>query len=135
VAVSPRATTAAIAGAACVVLAGAGCSSISLRASEARAPILVGPVACIGCAPEPGRAAAPPTVAGGVREREWAVDLSPFYPGQTTRDTAPLDVAATKAVSDPCREDLHVASIHTGAWGFGVPLLFGMSNAWVDVQA
>jgi hypothetical protein len=129
---SPRVTTSAIAGAACAVLAAAGCSAVSLHASEARAPILLGPVACIGCAPEPGRGAAPPTVSGGVRQRELIVGMfGGIHPG----DTKPLDVAATKAVADPCREDLHVSSIHSGAWSFMVPLGFGVGDTWVDVQA
>jgi hypothetical protein len=123
---------AALAGAACALLAGAGCSSISLRASEARTPILLGPVECIGCAPEPGRGAAPPTVAGGVRERELAIGM---FGGRPTHGAVPLDVAATNAVPDPCREDLHVSSIHAGTWTLHVPLVFAMTNAWVDVQA
>jgi hypothetical protein len=129
--VSPRATTAAIAGAACAVLAGGGCTSISLRASEARTPILLGPVACIGCAPEPGKSAAPPTVTGRVREREYII----VGLDDVKHDTAPLDLAATRAIPDPCREDLHVSGIHTGTWSFHVPLLFGIGNTWVDVQA
>jgi hypothetical protein len=130
--VSPRATKAALAGTACAVLASAGCTSFSLRASEARMPILLGPVACIGCAPEPGRGAAPPTVTGSVHEREYVIAQMDGI----RRDTAPLDVAATKAVPDPCREDLHVSRIHSGAWFLQVvPLLIGFGNAWVEVQA
>lgn len=127
-----RATTAAIAGAAYAVLAGAGCGSISLRGSEARTPILFGPVACIGCASEPSGGAAAPTVAARVRERELAIAM---FAGKTTHDTVPLDLAATTAISDPCREDLHVSSVHAGTWGFDVPLLFGMTDTWVEVQS
>jgi hypothetical protein len=127
---------AAIAGAAFAVLAGAGCASFSLRASEARTPILLGPVACMRCAPEPARAVSPPAVVGGIREREYviAVVLS-FAANPKTQDTASLAVAATKAVPDPCREDLRVSSIQTGAWYFDVPLVFAMGDAWIDVQA
>jgi len=129
---SPRALTAAIAGA---VLAGAGCASISLRASEARTPIVLGPVACIGCAPEAARVAAPPTVHGGVRERQYIFPIPGSYGDKIVRETMPLEVAATKVISDPCREDLHVDGIHTGTWGFDVPILFGIGDVWVDVQA
>jgi hypothetical protein len=133
--VSPRALPAALAGAACVVLAGAGCASVSARASEARTPILLGPVACMGCAPDPGPAAAPPTVAGGAREREVTIGAGVIPVDLVTRDATELDVAATKAVPDPCREDLHVASIGTGTWNLHVPLLLIVSKSWIDVQA
>ncbi len=41
---------AAVASVAFALLVGAGCGSFSLRASKARTPILLGPVACIACA-------------------------------------------------------------------------------------
>src|SRR5262245_14472238 len=118
------------------LLAGAGCSSMSLRASEARAPILLGPTSCIGCAPEPARAAAPATVAGGVHQREYIVPIIGTYgTAKVADDRVALDAAATKAVSDPCREDLRVSNIEAGTWSFDVPLLFGIGDAWIDVQA
>ncbi|HXU03750.1 MAG TPA: hypothetical protein VN903_22445 [Polyangia bacterium] len=133
---SPRWTAAAIAGVTGAVLAAAGCTSITLRASEARTPVLLGPVACIGCAPEPGRVAAPPTVAGGVHEREYVIATFPSGAlDRITDDTVPLDVAATTAVADPCREDLRVAAVHAGTWSFHVPLIFGIANTWIDAQA
>ena len=132
---SPRALTAAIVGAAFTALGGAGCTSISLRASEARTPILLGPVACIGCAPEPARGAAPPTVDGVVHERQYIFPILGSYADKIVRETTPLEVSATKVISDPCREDLHVDGIHTGTWGFDVPILFGIEDVWVDVQA
>jgi hypothetical protein len=95
-------------------------------------PILLGPVACIGCAPEPGRGAAAPTVAAFGREREIAIAM---LAGKVADGTAPLDVVATRAVSDPCREDLHVSGVHAGTWGVNVPVLFGMMNTWIEVQA
>ena len=108
---------------------------MSLRASEARTPILLGPVACIGCPSERVRAAASPTVAGGVREREYVFAMFASYADKVDRDSAPLDLAATQAIRDPCREDLRVSSIQTGTWTFHVPILFAMGDAWVDVQA
>ena len=126
----------AFAGAALVVLTGGGCTSITLRASEAKTPILIGAVSCMGCAPEPARGAAPPTTTGGVHERDY---IFPLLGGVATarvaHDTEPLDLAATKAVTDPCRWDLRVSSIRTGTWGFHVPILFGIVDSWVDVQA
>ena len=130
---SARAITIAVAGAAAgAMLTGGGCTSFALRASEARAPILLGPVACIDCAPEPARGAPPPAVAGSARQREYVVA---GVLDKITHDGTPLDLAATAAVADPCREDLHVSSIRAGTWSFHLPLLFGIENAWVDVQA
>jgi hypothetical protein len=131
-----RAITTAVVAAACAMLSGTGCTSLSLRASEARPPILLGPVACIACAPEPARVASGPTVVGGAREREYAVSVYPAGAlDRVTHDAVPLDVAATRAVPDPCREDLRVSSIRAGTWSFHLPLLFGIGNTWVDVQA
>ena len=96
-------------------------------------PILVGPVPCIGCAP--ARAVASSTVTGSDRDNEVGFPLLCTYADSVTHETAPLDLAATKAVPDPCREDLHVSSIQTGSWGFVVPLLFDLGKTWVDVQA
>lgn len=132
---SPRALRVALAGAAFAALAGGGCTSISLRASAARAPILLGPVACIGCAPEPPRAPSTPTVDGGVHSRQYVFPMFGSYADKVARETTPLDVAAADGISDPCREDLHVDGIHTGTWGFDVPILFAIEDVWIDVQA
>jgi hypothetical protein len=130
--VSPHALTAALALAA---LAGGGCTSISLRASEARTPILLGPVACIGCAPEPARTPSTPAVDGGVRSRQYIFPLFGSYADKVARETTPLDVAADQGISDPCRQDLHVDHIHAGTWGFDVPILFAIEDVWIEVQA
>jgi hypothetical protein len=117
------------------VVAG-GCSSISMRAPEARPPILLGPVACMGCAPASAPGAASPAITGGVHEREY---IFPFFgavaSGKDKHRTAPLDAVAAKAVSDPCREDLRVSGLRAGTWGFHVPLLFGMGDTWAEAQA
>ena len=64
-------------------------------------------------------------MAGGIRQREYVIALvMSFALTPEAQDAASLDVAATKAVPDPCREDLHVSSIQTGAWYFDVPLVF-----------
>ena len=88
------------------------------------------------CAPEPTRVASPQAVAGGIRQREYVIALvMSFALTPEAHDAASLDVAATKAVPDPCREDLHVSSIQTGAWYFDVPLVFAMGDTWIHVQA
>jgi hypothetical protein len=129
-----RARSLAGAFAACALVVGAGCTSISLRASEARMPVLLGPVACIGCDPVAGQGAAPPTVRGGVRERSVGIP-APLPLGSLTYDRASLDLAVAKAVADPCREDLHVSAIEAGTWIFHVPILLVAVDTWVDVQA
>ena len=126
----------AVAGAVFAVLAGGGCNSITLRASEAKTPILVGAVSCMGCAPEPARGAVPPTTTGGVHERDYIFPmLGGFATARVAHDREPLGIAATKAVTDPCRVDLRVSSIRAGTWSFQVPILFGIGDYWVDVQA
>jgi hypothetical protein len=131
-----RKSAGVVAGAAVAAIAGGGCSSVTLRAADARTPILLGNVACMGCGAERARGATPPTITGGVHEREYVFPMFAGYAsGKVSGDREPLDVAATRAVTDPCREDVHVSSLRTGTWSFDVPLLFGIGDTWVDVQA
>jgi hypothetical protein len=115
-----------IARAAAVLLLGlslAACTATAMTARNARVPVMVGPVACIGCA-----AAAPPAappvapIADAVGRRGGYLWL-PFL-GDVDffgANGPEIDLKADSLAPDACRTEIHLSKI--GARSFGVVAL------------
>jgi hypothetical protein len=125
-----RASIFAMAGAT-VVLSGLGCQATTMSAASAGTPILIGPIACIGCAPTQ-----PPSLSGEVpvvdsssiqfmaAPNAWAWTRVRPSMGRKTQDR----------VADRCRVDFQISSLHARAYGVWA-LFFAMTSVEVEVRA
>jgi hypothetical protein len=122
-----------LASSALAALAG-GCEGTMMSAGVTRVPLLVGPVACIGCAPAPapawnGRPFADDVYfrgmfAGGATGTMWSEEWK--------RPT--LGPNADRVVRNPCVAQLHVSKIAASSFGVGA-LLFWMHSVAIEVEA
>ncbi len=116
-----------------MALAG-GCEGTMMSAGTTRVPLLVGPVACIGCAPAPVPAWKGPPLAeevyfrgmfaAGGRSAMWSKDWK-----QPT-----LERNADRVVRNPCLAELHVSKIAASSFGVGA-LIFWMHSVAIEVEA
>src|SRR5262245_50414558 len=99
-----------------VALLSAGCMTAALSAPRARVPILIGPVACIGCA-----AAPPPAVSDPAPIQDGATQYSMSgvneMPATSGGRYAKLDTKAEAAVPDPCRGEVRLSRVSATAFG------------------
>ena len=113
---------------------GYGCQATTLTAGGAPVPVLIGPVACVGCA---AAAAVGPSLAP-IEDRSLARTMVGAGPGTTTtaweksRPNFARKVAAV--VRDPCRIDVHVSRLSASAIGV-FALFFAMTSVEVQVDA
>jgi hypothetical protein len=116
-----------------VAILGAGCQATTMSAGSARMPVLIGPVACIGCAPSP--TAAPPVTGAGM-----LVDSSSFkymaaaYAWSWTRVQPKIGRKTQAVPADPCSVNVHVAGLRASAFGVWA-LFFAMTSVEVEVHA
>jgi hypothetical protein len=115
------------------VLAG-GCEGTTMSAEGARVPVLVGPVACIGCAPAPTPVWRGPPLeeevyyhylltggaGGSFRSREWKKPS--------------LAHNASRVVTNPCLADMHVGKIAASAFGVA-GLIIWTQRVSIEVEA
>lgn len=116
-----------------VVLAavpGLGCEATTQTAQGAPVPVLIGPVACIGCAP----AAPAGSALASIQDRALARNMVGGSNGvwEKSRPNFARKIAAL--VRDPCRIDVHVSRLSAGAVGV-FALFFGMVSVDVQVDA
>jgi len=117
-----------------LAIPGLGCQATTMTAQGAPVPVLIGPVACIGCSPAPP---AGPALAR-VQDRSLCRTMVAGGYGATnstwekTRPTLARKVAAV--VRDPCRIDVHVSRLTAGALGV-FALVFGMTSVDVQIDA
>ncbi len=105
-----------------------GCSSVDMTAAQARSPILLGPIACIGCAGRPPeRTEATWQTARARRRAIGALTLvdtgneKSFFFGQGL-------------TTNPCGEDFRLSDLHSSAWVLHVPILFYMADLSIDAE-
>lgn len=97
--------------------------------AECMAPVLIGPVACIGCAATPPSAAAAPLVDSS----SFQYMASPYSWLYRRRQPA-LAGKIRALVGDPCSADVQVSRLQASAWGV-FAFLFAMTSVEVEVQA
>jgi hypothetical protein len=93
-----------------------------MHAYEARVPVLVGPIPCIGCAPAPPPPG-PPQIKDESRASFFGASSSgmnsPRISYVEVRDAQPTITSQTHAAfPDPCRADVRVTKIDASALGF-----------------
>ena len=111
------------------IVAGVGCQATTMSAPNARSPILIGPVACIGCAATPPPAAAAPLVDSS----NFHYMASPYSWMYQRRQPA-LASKIRALVADPCSADVQVSRLQASARGV-FAFLFAMTSVEVEVQA
>jgi hypothetical protein len=117
---------------AALLAASAGCTMTSLTARNARVPVIVGPVACIDCAPSPPANAAAAPIADTVTHRNGYLAL-PF--GQIEfGDPSVAQLNIESAAWDPCSAEIQVAKIDVSSFA-AAAFVFGEITQSVNVTA
>lgn len=113
-------------------MSGTGCATqVTMSAPQVQSPVLVGPVACIGCPPRKSASEAPFAdssisyyqSAGGISVTTWE-----------RKRTSPGIGRTVGLVPDPCRADIHVSRLYSRAYGT-YALIYGRSAIEIDLEA
>jgi hypothetical protein len=123
----------AAAGLALVVLA-AACAETRMSARGAHVPVLVGPVACIGCAAAPPPQPGPVVVRDSASVRTWTGAPGPvnLWAQATVRPS--LAGKADRLVGAACRGEARVTRLTARAFGVGALVYFDYL-VQIDVEA
>jgi hypothetical protein len=114
-----------------------GCASTTLGGSEARVPVLLGPVPCIGCAPGSATRVTPATMPAGSLRKDlvcpFCVPLvpGPAYVGNWEHATA-FKRHADYLGAPGCGGALQLTSLRARAWTFAIPPFFWYTGNGVD---
>ena len=115
--------------------ASVGCEATTMSAQGAPVPVLVGPVACIGCAPS-----ASEPMPNGIRIEDRSMARYMAGGGSTVtasvwqKGVSTLGHKVAAVVRDPCRIDIRVSKLT--ASGLGVfAVAFAMATVDVQVDA
>ena len=126
-----RILTAAIA---CAIAGAAGCEATTMSGDGARVPLLVGPVACIGCAPAPTPVWRGPPLAEDVYYHYLLTGGAggSFWSQEWKRPT--LARNASRVVTNPCVADMHVQKIAASSFGIA-GLVVWTQRVSIEVEA
>ncbi len=101
-----------------------------MSAEGAPVPVLIGPVACVGCSagspPGPGLAT--------IQDRSLARVMAGGYSSASEKGRATLGRKVAAVVRDRCRIDVRVSKLQAHAVGV-FALFFGMTSVEVQVEA
>ena len=112
-----------------------GCGMTTMTASSARVPVLVGPVACIGCSvassPELPRGA---PISDSTRSSYGHMWLPYLGDGGFSGASLPqLDLKAESMAPDACKGEIRVSSIRVESYG-AEAFFYGKSEQAVDLS-
>jgi hypothetical protein len=110
----------------------AGCTMTSLTARNARVPVIVGPVACIDCAPSPAPDGPAAPIADTVTHRNGYLALP--YGEMEFGDPADRQLNIESAAWDPCSAEIQVAKIDIRSFAV-TAFVFGEVTQSVNVTA
>ena len=100
-----------------------------MSAQAARVPVLIGPVACVGCsAAAPGQGLAP------IQDRSLVRVMAGGANSVAEEGRATLSRKIAAVVRDPCRIDVRVSKLTGSAVGV-FALFFGMTSVEVQIEA
>ncbi len=117
---------------AALLASSAGCTMTSLTARNARVPVIVGPVACIDCAPSPEAEAPAAPIADTVTHRNGYLAL-PF--GQIEfGDPSIPQLNIESAAWDPCAAEVHVVKLDARSFAV-TAFVFGEVSQTVNATA
>ena len=111
-------------------LTASGCGWATISAPGARVPVLLGPVACIGCDPRPADAAARPALPYHSSRRE----MVSFLGHQSWEEGTPFAVQTEYAGLDPCTEDLHLSELRAHTWSLNIPPFVFLSDFSIEAR-
>jgi hypothetical protein len=117
---------------AALLAASAGCTMTSLTARNARVPVIVGPVACIDCAPAPAADGQAAPIADTVTHRNGYLALP--YGQIEFGDPAVPQLNIESAAWDPCTAEIQVAKVDLHSFAVSA-FVFGEVKQTVDVTA
>ena len=114
-----------------------GCDWTSMTASDMREPVLLGPVACIGCAAKPpDRTGAPASHIGAHRHTEVRVEYFWVYASGVAAESHPIGVDLDRVMYwTPCTDDVHLSKVRARAWQTTIPLFYFRSDVSVEADA
>jgi hypothetical protein len=98
-----------------------------MSAPSVRSAVLLGPVACIGCAPAP-IVPSGPAFADSSGSR-YMVSGGTFVVAQSSRKAAAIGQLAPQAVRDSCRADIHLSSLRVHAFA-----IWALALYWASVE-
>ena len=101
-----------------------------MSADGAPVPVLIGPVACVGCS---GGSPAGPVLAT-IQDRSVARVMAGGSNGAWEKGRATFGRKVAAVVRDRCRIDVHVSRLNANAVGV-FALFFGMTSVEVQVDA
>jgi hypothetical protein len=125
-----RARTVAIA----LLLITTGCAATSMTAERTRVPILLGPVACIGCPAVPAPAV-PYAAPISDTASHWGGTVTFFGSTDISANVTPrIDAKVDAAVPDPCAGEVYISRLKASSFSI-FAFLFVTSEEKVEVQA
>ena len=119
--------------AACTLLAvvPSGCDWTSMTASEMRVPVLLGPVACMGCAAKPPEQTTALASHVGAHRRSFL--LFAYF---VTEESHPIGVSIDRVLYwTPCADDVHLSNVRARAWQLSAPPFYIQSDVSIEADA
>jgi hypothetical protein len=112
-----------------------GCDWTSMTASDMREPVLLGPVACIGCAAKPPeQTTALPSHVGAHRRSFLLVYYFPL--GGVDVGSHPIGVSIDRVLYwTPCADDVHLSNVRARAWQLSAPPFYFQSDVSLEANA
>lgn len=117
-----------------LLLTTVGCASAELQASSGRVPVLLGPVACIGCKPDAARPAEARPF-----DAEAATTVTVFATGQSSSSQissaqgGSVGELADSSAGDLCAGEIHLDSIKASAF-FIQSLVYSRASSYVGAS-
>jgi hypothetical protein len=111
-------------------LSAVGCGWATISAPGTRVPVLLGPVACIGCDPRPADPAARPALPHRSSRRELVM----FVGHGSWEEGTPIAVQTEYAGLDPCTEDLHLSELRAHTWSLDIPPFVFLSDFSIEAR-
>jgi hypothetical protein len=109
------------------------CVATSVMTASTQTPVLIGPVACIGCRPTSAPAQTTAPFADSAEHTSGYVTLPRIGDVGFFGDTPPtIDAKALALAPDPCTADVHLSKITAGSFGV-VALVYADAKQTVKV--
>lgn len=107
-----------------LLLSVSGCGVTTMSAVEAASPILLGPVSCIGCSPQPADVVAV--------EWQTAVSSHRGFSMLMLKDGRSKATGFGRLTGNVCSDDFHLSRLRVGAWVFSIPVLYTVSDLYIE---
>lgn len=103
------------------------CGPATMSAQQARAPVLLGPVWCIGCAPQPPRVLRGPPILNAEAGDEMTINVitaaAHAFHFHRQRVPSTLATMSNRVLGTPCTGDIRISHMAAVAFGIGASTL------------